>query len=65
MQMYLKSALITLVMLLQESCQQPEAWKRNHLTLTRSAPAARDCKQISNLYNTDSAVKTKSLIVNI
>lgn len=65
MQMDLETVLITLVMLLQESCHQPEAWKHNPVTLTRSAPTVRDCKQISNLYNTDLAVKTKSLIFNI
>lgn len=66
MQMYLKPLLITLVVLQKESCHfEPEAWKRCHLTLTGSAPAGRDSKQTSSLYNTDLAVKTKSLIFNI
>lgn len=65
MQMYLKTVLITLVMFQQDSCHQPEAWKRYHLTLTGSAPTVRDCKEISNLCNTDLAVRAKSLIFNI
>lgn len=63
MQMYLKTVLITLVMLQKQSCHfQPEAWKGYHLPLIGSGPTVRDCKQISNLYTTDLAVKIKSLI---
>lgn len=55
--------LITLVISQQDSCHQADAGKW-YLTLTGSDPIVRDCKQISNLYNTDLAIrrKTSSLI---